>query len=121
MKNVLFPAKSVHVGQNYVFYSSLLKDDPILANKAQTVLASQSNELTFSESSQNKMSAMVHFFDVVIKREQNNEKLFLQRQREKFKDMPNFQTIFKLFCNCSILLSFLIIIVASSSFVFRGI
>lgn len=94
MKNVLFPAKNVHVGQNYVFYSSLLKDDPTLASKAQTVLASQSDELTFSESSQNKMSAMVHFFDVVIKREQNNEKLFLQRQREKFRDMPNFQTIF---------------------------
>ena len=81
-------------GQNYVFFSSLLKDDPALASQAQSVLSSQVGELSFSESSQNKMSAMVHFFDAVIKREQNNEKLFLQRQREKFRDMPNFQTIF---------------------------
>ena len=95
MKNVQFPSKNVHVGQNYVFFSSLLKDDPTLASKAQDVLSSQIGELSFSESSQNKMSAMVHFFDAVIKREQNNEKLFLQRQREKFRDMPNFQSIFK--------------------------
>ena len=94
MKNVQFPANSVHAGQNYVFYSSLLNDDPTLAGQAQSILSSQVGELSFSESSQNKMSAMVHFFDAVIKREQNNEKLFLQRQREKFRDMPNFQSIF---------------------------
>lgn len=95
MKNVHFPGRAVHAGQNFVFYSSLKKDDPILAEKASSVLREKVSSLTFSESSDNKMSAMVKFFDVVIAREQQNEKLFLQRQRDKFKDMPNFQSILK--------------------------
>jgi hypothetical protein len=95
MKNVHFPAKSVHVGQNFVFFSSLLKDDPSLANRAQAVLGAGAPELDFNENSDNKMSAMVRFFDVVIARELRNEKMFLISQKEKFKDMPNIQEIFK--------------------------
>lgn len=87
-KNVHFPANSVHVGQQFVFFSSLEKDDPLLASKASQVLNSGLSDIDVNDSANNKMQAVINFFDVVIAREQKNEKEYMRRQAEKFKDMP---------------------------------
>lgn len=87
-KNVHFPANSVHVGQQFVFFSSLEKDDPLLASKASQVLNSGLSDIDINDSANNKMQAVINFFDAVIAREQKNEKEYMRRQAEKFKDMP---------------------------------
>lgn len=87
-KNVHFPANSVHAGQQFVFFNSLEKDDPLLASKASQVLNSGLSDINVNDSANNKMQAVINFFDVVIAREQKNEKEYMRRQAEKFKDMP---------------------------------
>ena len=93
-KNIHYPAPNFNVSykQMFVYYNSLRKDSPELANNVLQALHPIEQELDIEEPD-SKMQAMISFLKSTIEKERNNEKLFLQKNiinNKRLKDIPSF-------------------------------
>lgn len=92
-KNVAHIWKTIQIGRRFVYYNTLLKDDPILASKAQKALDKNAKSLIIDENENNSFSEILSFLKQAILFERKNEIAFFKQRILKnpiIKKYPKF-------------------------------
>ena len=94
-KNIHYPLPNFRVNYSsmYVYYNSLNKDKPKLAENVKKKLAPLEQSLDV-ESADSKMNEMISFLEKTISKERENEARFLQTKIKNnpfIKNAPKFQ------------------------------